>query len=162
MFVVFSWLNKTPFHFSQKNPIRDLTRIESFAKETPVVGYMEPFSIIQMFAFWTVELLLVPTKKRGHRRKIERHWIDRWFCFYLSLFNFYKHTNRGMVSLLHILSFLIVSVLLYYITDNLLQFRWFRWVRWTYMCIVLLFAINFFYTGDKKDAAKNLFKLATV
>uniref|UniRef100_A0A6C0KNU2 Uncharacterized protein n=1 Tax=viral metagenome TaxID=1070528 RepID=A0A6C0KNU2_9ZZZZ len=30
------------------------------------------------------------------------------------------------------------------------------------MCIVSLFAIHFFYTGDKKDAAKDLFKLATV
>ena len=60
-------------------------------------------------------------------------------------------------TLTHVTLFLTLFLIGFYITDRLLGVRWLRFV---YIGIVSLTIILMLHRGDKKDAAKDIFKLA--
>jgi len=62
-------------------------------------------------------------------------------------------------TLTHFIALAIVLIVLYYLLVKLLRIRW---VRWLYMGILVIAATNFYRHGKKKEAVKDIFKLALV
>lgn len=63
------------------------------------------------------------------------------------------------LSFKHVIWFIIVSIITYYITEFFLQYKLLRWIYGGTIAVIIA---NLYNSGDKKDAAIDVYKLITL
>jgi hypothetical protein len=71
----------------------------------------------------------------------------------------YIHDKLYPFTIVHLISVIIITVITYYITEYFLGFRL---VRWIYIGTLIVIGASMYRDGDKKDVAREVFKLATL
>lgn len=59
----------------------------------------------------------------------------------------------------HLISFVIITAATYFIIDYFLKFKL---IKWIYFSTLIVLAANLYNHGNKQDAVKDIFKLATI
>ncbi len=71
----------------------------------------------------------------------------------------YLHDKLYPFTIWHLITVLFVTAVTYYITEYFLGFKL---VRWIYIGTLIVIGASMYKQGDGKDAAKDIFKLATL
>ncbi len=71
----------------------------------------------------------------------------------------YLHDKLYPFTIWHLITVIFVTAVTYYITEYFLGFKL---VRWIYIGTIIVIGASMYKRGDGQDAAKDIFKLATL
>jgi hypothetical protein len=152
--------------------------IESPAEITFFMLNMIPFCLIQLTTVRATELLLMLGQRLRQIGKLKCHGCNAYHARRLEWVQFLIKKELEMDAIVeiltsrlprllypftveHLISFLVASLVAFYVIEHLLRIKWFRRL---YIAILILSISSIWQQGDKKEAAKeaakDIFKLA--